>query len=72
MKIWIQVKPRSRKEKVEILPDGSLRVFVKEPPVEGKANKAVVNLLARHFSVPQSTVEILSGASGKRKLVEIG
>ena len=71
MKIWIQVKPRSRKEKVETLPDGSLRVFVKEPPIEGKANNAVVQVLAKHFAVPQNAVVIAHGVSGKRKRVEI-
>ena len=71
MKISITVKPNAKQEKVEPMPDGSYRVSVKAPPVEGKANEAVVAALAHYFSVPKSSVEITGGLRGKRKRVEI-
>ena len=72
MRITVQVKPNAKKEKVETLADGSLKVFVKAPPVAGKANEAVVRLLAEHFGLSKSNVVIKSGAGGRKKWVEIG
>jgi uncharacterized protein (TIGR00251 family) len=70
MKIQVKVKPNSRTEGIS--PEGdSFIVKVKEPPKEGKANQAVIKLLAEHFSVPQSRVSILSGFRSKNKVVEI-
>ncbi len=71
MKISVLVKPNSRKESVERLSDGALEVRVNAPPVEGQANEAVIEALARHFSVPKSAVSIVRGARGKKKVVEI-
>ncbi|PIR21463.1 MAG: hypothetical protein COV45_01570 [Deltaproteobacteria bacterium CG11_big_fil_rev_8_21_14_0_20_47_16] len=71
MKYILQVKPNSRHEKVELLPDGSLKVHVNAPAHEGRANDAVIALLARHFKVPKSSITILHGSAGRRKVVEI-
>jgi len=71
MKINIVVKPNSRKESVERLDDGTLKVRVNAPPIDGRANEAVTKALAQYFSVQKSSVHILRGASGKRKIVEI-
>jgi uncharacterized protein (TIGR00251 family) len=70
MRIQVKVKPNSRTEEVTREGD-SFIVKVKEPPREGKANQAVIKLLAEHFSVPQSQVRILSGFSSKNKVVEV-
>ena len=71
MKYWVQVKPRSKVSKVQKMLDGSLTVWVAAPPVEGKANAVVVEVLAKYLKVPKSAVMIKSGLSGKRKLIEI-
>jgi len=47
-------------------------VSVHAPAREGKANRAVIELLAAHFSVSRSSIKIIRGESSKRKLVEIG
>lgn len=70
MKIQVKVKPNSRTEEVSQERD-SFIVKVKEPPKEGKANQAVIKLLAEHFSVPQSQVRILSGFNSRNKVVEV-
>ena len=70
MKLQVKVKPNSRTEEVSQESD-SLIVRVKEPPREGKANLAVIELLAEHFGVPQSQVRILSGLSSRNKIVEV-
>jgi len=71
MKVSVVVKPNARKESVETLTDGSLRVCVNASPREGLANEAVVRLLAEHFEVAKSSIHIVSGKRGKKKLVEI-
>ena len=70
MKIQVKVKPNSRTEEVSQESD-SFIVKVKEPPKEGKANQAVIKLLAEHFNVPQSQVRILSGFRSKNKVIEV-
>ncbi len=70
MKIQVKVKPNSRTEEVSQERNGFI-VKVKEPPKEGKANQAVIKLLAQHFGVPQSQVRILSGFRIKNKVIEV-
>jgi len=70
MKIQVKVKPSSRTEEVSQEGD-SFIVKVKEPPKEGKANQAVIKLLAGHFGVPKSQVRVVSGFTSKNKVIEV-
>jgi uncharacterized protein (TIGR00251 family) len=70
MKIQVKVKPSSKTEEVNQEGD-SFIIKVKEPPREGKANQAVIKLLAEHFGVPKSHVRILSGYGSRNKVVEV-
>jgi uncharacterized protein YggU (UPF0235/DUF167 family) len=66
--VVVRVKPGSRKGPlVETDADGALTVYVPERAVEGKANEAVVKLLAKHLGVPRSRVELVSGATSRVK-----
>ncbi|MBI1908856.1 MAG: DUF167 domain-containing protein [Deltaproteobacteria bacterium] len=67
----ITVRPRAKRSEVEKRPDGSYRVSVTAPPIEGRANEAVTRALADYFNIPQSSVRITRGLSGKKKWVEI-
>jgi len=68
----IRVTPRaSRNEIVEILNDGTVRVRLTAPPVEGKANEALRSFLADVIGVPKSKIEIVAGTTGRDKLVSI-
>jgi len=67
------VKPGSKKGPlVEVVEDGSLTVFVRERAVDGAANAGVIRLLAEHFGVPRSRVEIVRGHASRTKLVDVG
>jgi uncharacterized protein (TIGR00251 family) len=70
MKVSVTVKPNSKVEEVVSSLDG-LIVRVKEPPKEGKANKAIINLIAGFYNVPRSSVSIVSGSGARKKIVEI-
>jgi len=71
MKKTVKVKPNSKKQLIEEMTDGTLKVNLKSPPVEGKANKELIELLAEKFNVTKSQVQIKSGLSSKTKLIEI-
>lgn len=71
VRVSVRVKPHAKVERVEPQPDGSLVVSVKEAPVEGKANEALVRAVAAHFGVPRSNVEIVRGGSARQKLLEV-
>lgn len=71
MKITIAVKPNSGKSDVETLDDGSLAVRLKSAPVDGKANEELIRLLSKYFHIPQKSIIIKQGSSGKKKLIEI-
>lgn len=66
------IKPNNRKGPlVETLPDGTLRLYVRAPAVEGKANRAAVELLAEYFGVPKSAVRLVAGATSRYKRFDI-
>lgn len=68
----IRVTPRaSRNEIVEILSDGTVRIRLTAPPVEDKANQALVKYLADILAIATSRIEIVAGATGRDKLVSI-
>jgi len=70
MKIQVKVKPNSKTDEVSQEGD-SFIVKVRDPPKEGKANQAVIKLLAQHFGVPRSQVRILSGFRSSNKVIEV-
>jgi uncharacterized protein (TIGR00251 family) len=67
----VQVVPRASRSEVVGEHDGSLRVRVSAPPVDGAANEEVIYVLAKAFKVSRSAVRILSGHSGRLKQVSI-
>ena len=68
----IRVTPRaSRNEISEILNDGTVKIRLTAPPVEGKANQALIEFLADVLEVPRARIEIVAGTTGKDKLVSI-
>jgi uncharacterized protein (TIGR00251 family) len=71
MRISVRVKPNARKNEVRKLDDGTYLVSVAAPPVDGKANAGVIELLSDHFGKPKSRIAIVRGASGREKVVEI-
>lgn len=71
MKIVVHAKPRSKEERIDKIGDHEFVVSVKEPPVQGRANEAVMGVVAGYFNAPRSRVRIISGHSGRRKVLEI-
>ncbi|MBS4729629.1 DUF167 domain-containing protein [Mycobacterium sp. SM1] len=64
----VTVKPGSRKGPlVEVGDDGALTVYVREPAADGRANEAVIRLLAERLQVPRSRVRLVSGMTSRVK-----
>ncbi len=68
----VRVTPRaSRDEITEIQSDGTVKVRLTAPPVDGDANKALVKFMAEVLGTTMNKIEIVAGLSGKDKLISI-
>jgi len=67
----IKVKPGSREEGLDQLGDGTWLARIKALPVDGKANAALIALVAKRLGKRKAQVSIRSGASGRMKLVQV-
>ena len=71
IKFKVRVVPRASRSEIVGEHDGSLRVRIAAPPVNGAANDELVRLLARTFSVPLSAINISAGHASKLKTVTV-
>ena len=71
MKIFISVKSNAKTEKIEKINETNFKIWVKETPTEGKANRAVIKALADYFNIAPARVSVISGHQSKKKIVEI-
>ena len=71
MKISIRVTPKAKGDEILGWKNDVLRIRVKAPPVDGRANAALVRLLAETLGVPKSSIRIVAGLADRRKTVEI-
>jgi uncharacterized protein len=69
--LQVKVKPRANTSSLEQASDGTWVAKLKSPPVDGKANKELIALIAEHFKCRKAAVTIKTGASGRTKLVKI-
>lgn len=67
----VHVVPRSRREEVTGLYGDALKVRVKAPPVDGKANQALRSFLAKELNISRDAVKVLSGHSSRHKRVRV-
>ncbi len=67
----VKVFPNSKTQKVVKKTNNDFEVRIKERPIEGKANKAVISALADHFKVAKSQVKIAKGIKSRDKIIEI-
>ena len=72
MIVQVRVKPGSKKGDQVVESPPYLDVFLREKPIDGRANQALIAILAKHCSVNKESVRIVSGSSSRIKLVEIG
>lgn len=71
MRLTIHAKPGARKSELEVMQDGSLRVWIHGQPADGEANKELIRFLSEILDIRKSAVTIISGANGRFKIVEV-
>jgi len=71
MKVFVTVKAGSKNSRIEAVDAVHFKVWVKAPPVEGKANAALVEILSEYFDVPKSSVVLTRGGKAKQKTFKI-
>jgi uncharacterized protein len=67
----VRVSPRAKRNAIEGVAEGALRVRLAAPPLEGRANEALGRFLAECLNIPRSAVRIVAGERGRRKRVEV-
>ncbi|MBN8870230.1 MAG: DUF167 domain-containing protein [Solirubrobacterales bacterium] len=76
-RIRVRLQPKASKNEIKgwkedpITGEKVLQARVTAPPVDGKANKALIQLLAKEFKTPKSKIQIVQGESSRDKLVEL-
>jgi len=70
MRISVRVTPRSSRNTIA-WEDGALKVRLTAPPVDGAANEALLTMLAQHLGLAKRDIQIVYGATGRHKTVEI-
>ncbi len=70
MKIKVKVIPNAKKEKV-VQDLEYIKVYVNQPPLEGRANKRLVELLAEYFKIDKKSIKIIQGERSRVKLIKI-
>ena len=70
--ITVKVTPRAKKTGVAgVMDDGTIKIKIAAPPVEGAANKALIEFLAEALGLPKNQVDIVAGETSERKLVSL-
>jgi len=70
MRIKVKVFPKAKKERVEEK-DDILKVYVKEPATDGRANKRLIEVLAKHLNIKKYQITIIKGVTSREKVVDI-
>ncbi|MCL6610815.1 MAG: DUF167 domain-containing protein [Peptococcaceae bacterium] len=67
----VRVQPRASRNQAAGIADGALKVRLTAPPVDGEANEACLKFLAGLFGVPARSVSLVSGHTGRNKIVRV-
>ena len=70
MIVNIRVIPRARRNQITVDTDGTVRVHTTVAPTDGAANEAVIKMLAEHFKVPKTSINIIRGSTSRNKVIE--
>jgi uncharacterized protein len=71
MTLIVQITPNAPRSEIVGWLGEKLKIKIKAPPVDGKANAELVRFLAEKFSVKQNTIRIVRGETSKTKIIEL-
>lgn len=67
--LQLKILPNSSKNGIVISEDGAVKIKVTAQPIDGKANKALIDFLSKELKIPKTSIEIIKGALNKEKTV---
>jgi len=67
----VLVQPRASRARIGPRHDGRIKIAVTAPPVDGEANAAVIDVVAKALGVPRGAVEVIAGATSRRKTLRV-
>jgi uncharacterized protein (TIGR00251 family) len=70
MKLEVKVFPKASRDEL-VKKGGILKAYVKAAPDKGKANKALIELIAKEYRVKKSSVRVVTGEKSRNKVIEI-
>lgn len=70
MKLFVVAKPRAKENSIKEIDDSHFAISVKEPPVKGRANFAILETLSDYLGVTRSQLKIISGYTSRNKVIE--
>lgn len=71
MRITVKVKPNARENSISAVGETGFEIRVSVPPEKGKANKKVIELLAKHYHTAKSNIRLISGETSREKIFEV-
>lgn len=71
MRIFVKAKPGAKGEEVKKIDETNFVVSVKEPPLQGRANAAIIKAIAAYFQIAPSRVRIVFGYTSRDKIIEM-
>jgi uncharacterized protein (TIGR00251 family) len=71
MRFNLKVIPNASRSEITVEKNGDWKIKVQTPPEDGRANKAVIQLLAQHFKIPKNRIKIIAGEKSHRKIIEV-
>jgi len=67
----VRIQPRASKNEIGLMENGGLKIRLTAPPVDGAANEALIRFLAERLGIAKSRIGIVSGHTGRDKVVRI-
>jgi uncharacterized protein (TIGR00251 family) len=71
MRLIVKVTPKAKLNKIVRADKQTYHIYTTAPPDKGKANQAIVKLLAKHLNLPKSSLTIIKGQTSRQKIIQI-
>lgn len=71
MKIFVKAKPKAKRKYLKQIDENHFEIAVNEPAEQGKANQAIIKVLAEYLNVSRSQLEIISGREARQKIIKL-
>ena len=69
--VSVRVHPGARRNAVSGIHDGAVKISLTTPPVDGRANEALITFVAELLGIPRSRVSLVAGMTGRAKMLRI-